>query len=77
MTESPLMDSGFAVHVFSPGDDPIACLNKAMDFLTAIASSRYKSNATSSGGNNASGLKDRLSSRLIRSYISRMKNNND
>ncbi|GJZ36517.1 putative ribonuclease H-like domain-containing protein [Tanacetum coccineum] len=97
MTESPLVDSGFAVLVFSPGDDPIACLNKAMAFLTAIASSRfpstnnqlrtssnprnqaniqdgrvtmqqvqgrqgqsysgtgYKSNATSSGGNNASG----------------------
>ncbi|GKA56228.1 retrovirus-related pol polyprotein from transposon TNT 1-94, partial [Tanacetum coccineum] len=40
MTESPLMDSGFAVPVFSPRDDPIACLNKAMDFLTAVASSR-------------------------------------
>ncbi|GJT95891.1 retrovirus-related pol polyprotein from transposon TNT 1-94 [Tanacetum coccineum] len=97
MTESPLVDSGFAVPVFSPGDDPIACLNKAMAFLTTVASSRfpstnnqlrtssnprnqatiqdgrvtvqqvqgrqgqsysgtgYKSNATSSGGNNASG----------------------
>ncbi|GKB99272.1 integrase, catalytic region, zinc finger, CCHC-type containing protein, partial [Tanacetum coccineum] len=96
MTESPLVDSGFAVPVFSLGDDPIACLNKAMAFLTAVASSRfpstnnqlrtssnprnqatiqdgrvtvqqvqgrqgqsysgtgYKSNATSSGGNNAS-----------------------
>ncbi|GJV57123.1 hypothetical protein Tco_1458128 [Tanacetum coccineum] len=31
---------GLAVPVFSPGDDPIACLNKAMAFLTAIASSR-------------------------------------
>ncbi|GJS34715.1 hypothetical protein Tco_0533097 [Tanacetum coccineum] len=30
----------FVVPVFSPGDDPIACLNKAMDFLTFIASSR-------------------------------------
>ncbi|GJY36161.1 hypothetical protein Tco_0421539 [Tanacetum coccineum] len=30
----------FAVPVFSPGDDLIACLNKAMAFLTAIASSR-------------------------------------
>ncbi|GKB32919.1 hypothetical protein Tco_0872320 [Tanacetum coccineum] len=40
MTESPLVDSGFAVPVFSPGDDPIACLNKAMTFLTAVASSR-------------------------------------
>ncbi|GJY52415.1 reverse transcriptase domain-containing protein [Tanacetum coccineum] len=48
MTESPLMDSGFAVPVFFPGDDPIAYLNKAMAFLTA-------SNATSSRGNNTSG----------------------
>ncbi|GJT69982.1 ribonuclease H-like domain-containing protein [Tanacetum coccineum] len=97
MTESPLVDSGFVVLVFSPGDDPIACLNKAMAFLTVVASSRfpstnnqlrtlsnprnqatiqdgrvtvqqvqgrqgqsffgtgYKSNATSSEGNNASG----------------------
>ncbi|GJW18341.1 hypothetical protein Tco_0025777 [Tanacetum coccineum] len=43
MTESPLMDSSFAVHVFSLGDDPIACLNKAMAFLTVIASSRFPS----------------------------------
>ncbi|GJY91307.1 hypothetical protein Tco_0506503 [Tanacetum coccineum] len=28
------------VLVFSPGDDPIACLNKAMAFLTVVASSR-------------------------------------
>ncbi|GKE32397.1 retrovirus-related pol polyprotein from transposon TNT 1-94 [Tanacetum coccineum] len=97
MTKLPLVDSGLDVPVFSPGDDPIACLNKAMDFLTAVASSRfpstnnqlrtssnlrnqatiqdnrvtvqqvqgrqgqsysgagYKSNATSSGGSNASG----------------------
>ncbi|GJV02474.1 hypothetical protein Tco_1336043 [Tanacetum coccineum] len=33
MTESPLVDSNFAVPVFSPGDDPIAYLNKAMAFL--------------------------------------------
>ncbi|GJW02046.1 hypothetical protein Tco_1560902 [Tanacetum coccineum] len=63
----------FAILVFSPGDDPIACLNKAMAFLTLVASLRvtvqqvqgrqgqhyssigYKSNATSSGGNNTSG----------------------
>ncbi|GKF04860.1 retrovirus-related pol polyprotein from transposon TNT 1-94 [Tanacetum coccineum] len=73
MTESPLMDSGLAVPVFSLGDNPIACLNKAMAFLTVVASLRvtvqqvqgrqgqsysgtgYKSNATSSGGNNSSG----------------------
>nr|GEY40179.1 retrovirus-related Pol polyprotein from transposon TNT 1-94 [Tanacetum cinerariifolium] len=40
MTESPFIDSGFAIPVFSPGDDPIACLNKAMTFLTAVASLR-------------------------------------
>ncbi|GJT34716.1 putative ribonuclease H-like domain-containing protein [Tanacetum coccineum] len=57
MTESSLVDSGLAVPVFSPGDDPVACLNKAMAFLTVVASSStgYKSNATSSEGNNASG----------------------
>ncbi|GKB31623.1 retrovirus-related pol polyprotein from transposon TNT 1-94 [Tanacetum coccineum] len=42
MTESPLVDSNFAVPVFSPGDDLIACLNKAMAFLTAVASSRWQ-----------------------------------
>ncbi|GJY82578.1 integrase, catalytic region, zinc finger, CCHC-type containing protein [Tanacetum coccineum] len=40
MNESPPMDSDFDVPIFSPGDDPIACLNKAMAFLTAVASSR-------------------------------------
>ncbi|GJY30628.1 hypothetical protein Tco_0414123 [Tanacetum coccineum] len=43
MTESPLMDSSFDVPVFSPGDDPIACLNKAMAFLITVASSRFPS----------------------------------
>ncbi|GJT28368.1 hypothetical protein Tco_0908643 [Tanacetum coccineum] len=44
----------FAVPVFSPGDDPIACLNKAMVFLTVgrqgqnYSGNTYKSNATSS-----------------------------
>ncbi|GJT67563.1 putative ribonuclease H-like domain-containing protein [Tanacetum coccineum] len=97
MTESPLVDSGFAVPVFSIRDDLIACLNKTMAFLIVVASLRfpstnnqlrtssnprnhatiqdgrvtvqqvqgrqgqsysgtgYKSNATSSGGNNARG----------------------
>ncbi|GJT65848.1 integrase, catalytic region, zinc finger, CCHC-type containing protein [Tanacetum coccineum] len=96
ITESPLVDLGFTIPVFSLGDDPIACLNKAMAFLIVVASSRfpstnnqlrtssnprnqatiqdgrvtvqqvqgrqsqsysstgYKSNATSSGGNNVS-----------------------
>ncbi|GKB18270.1 hypothetical protein Tco_0852193 [Tanacetum coccineum] len=43
MTELPFGDSDFAVPIFSPGDDPIACLNKAMAFLTAVASSRFPS----------------------------------
>ncbi|GJR87051.1 hypothetical protein Tco_0211062 [Tanacetum coccineum] len=43
MTESPLVDSGFVVPVFSPRDDPIACLNKAIAFLTVVASSRFPS----------------------------------
>nr|GEW99976.1 hypothetical protein [Tanacetum cinerariifolium] len=35
-----MQDSGFAVFVFSPRDDTIACLNKAMAFLIAVASLR-------------------------------------
>ncbi|GKB37258.1 phosphopantothenoylcysteine decarboxylase-like protein [Tanacetum coccineum] len=72
MTESSFVDSGFVVPVFSPRDDPIACLNKAMAFLTAVASSRqgqnysgtaYKNNATSSRGNTASGI-----ARVVKCY---------
>ncbi|GJY60181.1 hypothetical protein Tco_0460838 [Tanacetum coccineum] len=103
-----LLMQGFAVHVFSLGDDLIACLNKAMAFLTVVASSRfpltnnqlrtssnprnqatiqdgrvtvqqvqgrqgqsysgtgYKSNATSSGGNNASGQQGLLNATTVR-----------
>ncbi|GJV88219.1 hypothetical protein Tco_1532157 [Tanacetum coccineum] len=43
MTESPLVDSGFAIPVFSLGDDPFACLNKGMVFITDVASSRFPS----------------------------------
>nr|GEY64150.1 integrase, catalytic region, zinc finger, CCHC-type, peptidase aspartic, catalytic [Tanacetum cinerariifolium] len=43
MIESPLVDSSFAVPVFSPRDDQISCLNKEMTFLTAVASSRFPS----------------------------------
>ncbi|GJW08901.1 retrovirus-related pol polyprotein from transposon TNT 1-94 [Tanacetum coccineum] len=38
MTKFPLVDSGLTVHVFNQGDDLIACLNKAMTFLTAQGS---------------------------------------
>ncbi|GJY55744.1 integrase, catalytic region, zinc finger, CCHC-type containing protein [Tanacetum coccineum] len=41
MTESSFRDSGFDVPVFSPGDDLIACLNKAMAFLMVVASLRF------------------------------------
>ncbi|GJU72110.1 hypothetical protein Tco_1263515 [Tanacetum coccineum] len=62
MTESPLMDSGFAILVFSPGDDLIACLNKAMAFLTAVASSRFPSTnnqlRTSSNSRNQAIIQD-------------------
>nr|GEV18647.1 retrovirus-related Pol polyprotein from transposon TNT 1-94 [Tanacetum cinerariifolium] len=40
LTEFPQMDSGLVVPIFNQGDDPIACLNKAMAFLTVIASSK-------------------------------------
>ncbi|GJV30134.1 putative reverse transcriptase domain-containing protein [Tanacetum coccineum] len=43
MTEFPQLDSGLAVPVFTQGDDPIACLNKAMAFLLAVAASRFPS----------------------------------
>nr|GEW18875.1 hypothetical protein [Tanacetum cinerariifolium] len=35
-----LQDSGLAVLIFSLENDPTVCLNKAMAFLTAVASSR-------------------------------------
>nr|GEX58048.1 retrovirus-related Pol polyprotein from transposon TNT 1-94 [Tanacetum cinerariifolium] len=41
MIKSPLIDSGFVVPVFSPRDDPISCLNKAMAFLTVVVSSMF------------------------------------
>ncbi|GKA65450.1 putative ribonuclease H-like domain-containing protein [Tanacetum coccineum] len=62
MTESPFVDLGFAVLVFSPGDDPIDCLNKAMAFLTVVASSRFPSTnnqlITSSNPRNQATIQD-------------------
>nr|GEV24990.1 hypothetical protein [Tanacetum cinerariifolium] len=70
MKATNIILQGFVEPVFSPGDDLIACLNKAMAFLTAVASLSttssgetrsklfwycYKSNASSSGGSNANG----------------------
>nr|GEX84412.1 integrase, catalytic region, zinc finger, CCHC-type, peptidase aspartic, catalytic [Tanacetum cinerariifolium] len=52
----------FAVPVFSIGDDPIACLNKAMAFLTDVASSRFPSTnnqlRTSSNTRNQATIQD-------------------
>ncbi|GJY43777.1 retrovirus-related pol polyprotein from transposon TNT 1-94 [Tanacetum coccineum] len=56
-----MRERSFAVPVFSPGDNPIACLNKAMAFLTAgrqgksYSGTTYKNNATSSRGNTTTG----------------------
>ncbi|GKE38837.1 hypothetical protein Tco_1462242 [Tanacetum coccineum] len=61
LTEFPQLDSGLAVLVFNQEDDPIACLNKAIDFLIvgrqgqSYAGNSYNGNATSSGGNNIGG----------------------
>ncbi|GJW26601.1 retrovirus-related pol polyprotein from transposon TNT 1-94 [Tanacetum coccineum] len=43
MTEFPQLDSGLVVPVFTQGDDPIACHNKAMAFLSVVAASRFPS----------------------------------
>ncbi|GKE65773.1 hypothetical protein Tco_1519934 [Tanacetum coccineum] len=62
MTETPLVDSVLAVPVFSLGDDPIACLNKEMAFLTYVASSRFPSTnnqlRTSSNPRNQATIQD-------------------
>ncbi|GJW26603.1 integrase, catalytic region, zinc finger, CCHC-type containing protein [Tanacetum coccineum] len=43
MIEFPQLDSGLVVPVFTQGDDPIACHNKAMAFLSLVAVSRFPS----------------------------------
>nr|GEV51513.1 putative reverse transcriptase domain-containing protein [Tanacetum cinerariifolium] len=37
--------SGLAVHMFNPGDDPIACLNKAMTFLIVFRGNNIRGQA--------------------------------
>nr|GEU46754.1 hypothetical protein [Tanacetum cinerariifolium] len=41
--EFPQTDAGLGVPTFLSGDDPIACMNKAMAFLSAVFSPRYPS----------------------------------
>ncbi|GJT49983.1 integrase, catalytic region, zinc finger, CCHC-type containing protein [Tanacetum coccineum] len=70
---SSIHQTGLALLVFIPGDNPIACLNKAMTFLSTVvalrrqgqsfAGTRSKGNATSSGGNNSTGL-----ARVVKCY---------
>ncbi|GJW73561.1 putative ribonuclease H-like domain-containing protein [Tanacetum coccineum] len=68
MTEFPQLDSGLVVPIFNQGDDPIACLNKAMAFMLVVTvqqvqgsqvqsyvGTRNKGNATSSRANNVGG----------------------
>ncbi|GJV73158.1 retrovirus-related pol polyprotein from transposon TNT 1-94 [Tanacetum coccineum] len=54
MTESPFVDLSFAVPVFSPRYDPIACLNKGRQGQN-YSGTTYKGNATSSRRNTTSG----------------------
>ncbi|GJX73495.1 hypothetical protein Tco_0312090 [Tanacetum coccineum] len=58
----PHFNTCFIVPVFSQGDDTIACLNKAMAFLTAVASSRFPSTnnqlRTSSNPRNQATIQD-------------------
>nr|GEV82007.1 hypothetical protein [Tanacetum cinerariifolium] len=44
MKATNIILQGFAVPVFSPGDDLIACLNMVMAFLTVVTSSRLRAN---------------------------------
>ncbi|GKE40340.1 hypothetical protein Tco_1463745, partial [Tanacetum coccineum] len=56
------MDLGLVVPVFNQRDDPIACLNKAMDFLIAVAFLRFASTnnqlRTSSNPRNQANIQD-------------------
>ncbi|GJX53067.1 hypothetical protein Tco_0281436 [Tanacetum coccineum] len=82
MTEFPQLDSGLAVLVFTQGDDPIACLNKAMAFLSAVAASRFPSTnnqlRTSSNPRNQATIQDgrvtvqQVQGRQGQSYVGHM-----
>ncbi|GJT23913.1 hypothetical protein Tco_0893850 [Tanacetum coccineum] len=43
LVEFPQIDSGLVVLVFLPGDDPIAYLNKAMEFMSTVVASHFLS----------------------------------
>ncbi|GJY22821.1 retrovirus-related pol polyprotein from transposon TNT 1-94 [Tanacetum coccineum] len=59
--EFPQLDSGLVVPTFQQGDDPIDCINKAMAFLSAVASRFPPSNnqlRTSSNPRNQATIQD-------------------
>ncbi|GKD72754.1 retrovirus-related pol polyprotein from transposon TNT 1-94 [Tanacetum coccineum] len=59
--EFPQLDSGLAVPTFQQGEDPIDCINKAMAFLSAVASRFPPSNnqlRTSSNPRNQATIQD-------------------
>ncbi|GKB15911.1 hypothetical protein Tco_0849834 [Tanacetum coccineum] len=62
MIKSPVGDLGFTIPIFSPGDDLISCLNKALAFLTTVATSRFPSTnnqlRTSSNPRNQATIQD-------------------
>ncbi|GKC32944.1 retrovirus-related pol polyprotein from transposon TNT 1-94 [Tanacetum coccineum] len=62
MTEFPQLDLGLVVPVFTPRDDPIACLNKGMAFMTVVAASSFPSTnnqlRTSSNPRNQATIQD-------------------
>nr|GFB14753.1 hypothetical protein [Tanacetum cinerariifolium] len=59
---SPQLDAGLVVPTFQQGEDPIDCINKAMAFLSYVAS-RNKRIATTSRGNYAASQ-----SRVVKCY---------
>nr|GEY64446.1 hypothetical protein [Tanacetum cinerariifolium] len=65
----------FAVPVFSPEDDPIACLNKAMAFLTAVASSRFPS--TNNQLRTSSNLRNKLLFKMAGLQCNKLKGDKD
>ncbi|GJT61914.1 retrovirus-related pol polyprotein from transposon TNT 1-94 [Tanacetum coccineum] len=72
MTEFPQLESCLAVPIFTQRDDPIACLNKAMAFLSAVASSRFPSTnnqlRTSSNPRNQATIQDGGQARVVKCY---------
>ncbi|GKC36404.1 hypothetical protein Tco_1048788 [Tanacetum coccineum] len=62
MTEFHQLDSGLVVPVFNLGDDSVACLKKAMVFMSAVAALRFPSTnnqlRTSSNSRNQDTIQD-------------------